>query len=274
MRYNEEISEIRGLIRNINGISDFKFPELTLDKVDEAYKANMLLLPPYGSVYNTAKILKEHFNKDKVLPLDKVKEELIRDFGLLPWQIIIREEMNHVEICVIIANDFDNASTIKDAMDVYGYFSSSEGPYNAYGKEWYVAKYEPKYQEKENEYIRRKYKYLYHLTPIFNVESIMEKGLVPNHRERSIFEYPDRIYLLKGDTPIGYIKAFANELYRNHNRKDEFAVITCLLIDVGKIPVNVDFYFDPNEEYGIFTDEAIPSESIVGMEDICVKSCR
>ena len=46
----------------------------------------------------------------------------------------------------------------------------------------------------------RKYKYLYHWTPLYNYDAISIEGLKPRSENR-LFDYPDRLHLIKGNTP-------------------------------------------------------------------------
>ena len=110
-----------------------------------------------------------------------------------------------------------------------------------------------------------KKEYLWHLTPEYNVKSILENGIIPSN-DNCLFDYPERSYFFsfkrinnKRIQEIGQNLAAVNNDSRNNGSY-------CLLkIDLHKLPENIKFYRDYNCFNGVYTEDKIPAD-IVSIE--------
>lgn len=228
---------------------------------------------PYITTYddklNPAVVLKEVYQE--ILEPDDVVFTIKNRFHLPEECFKKVEAFNNISVYVLYATIGINDKLISEAMEKLGYFVGVTGEeQTAFGMKFRVVQFEPKcyHQKDETDNIKSMYDVLFHWTPSYNVEGIMNKGLIPCHKN-SFFNYPPRTYLIKGEleknpiTTIGMRICYANNDPRNDGK------YTLLVIDLAKINDDVRFYMDPNAEVGIYTETSIPPNaiSIVGEKD-------
>ena len=210
-------------------------------------------------------ILKNTIEEDKnhSVPLEKVKPEIMRIFGLQDWQFEISKGKNGIEIAIITPNIGQNCDYVEKEMNEFGYFLSRSGNIEAYGIEWAVLRFEPKFQDRINNIVRN-CGILFHVTPIKNLASIMAQGLKPSSSNK-MFKYPGRIYFLMGNVRHTDIIKTAKILSKYEGGGDEYYLLT---ISVKEIPNNVDFYYDPNLTDSVYTTKKIPRQAISNVEKL------
>lgn len=193
---------------------------------------------------------------------EKVKQIIFDKYDFEEWQFKVIHRKHNIDIYVCFANKETCIECIKHDMEQLGYFVGFETTgKDEIGQEWVKMQFEPLEQEDETEEILS-YEYLYHITPTYNLSSIVKNGLQPRS-ENSIFKYPNRIYLLKGDVPVNIIQNLARSLNEhNHNPKND-GNYTVLAIKTDSLPENIKFYYDVNSEYGVFTNAVIPINAIM-----------
>ncbi len=125
-------------------------------------------------------------------------------------------------------------------------------------------------KDNDTEEILSSQKYLLHITPEYYLEKILKNGIVPKSKNLR-FNFPERVYLLNGDTSEGYVLGLAYEFsrmkassaaesgYDGYRDDNKWAVIK---IDVSKLPADIKLFKDPNYDGGIFTPNNIPPETI------------
>jgi len=100
-------------------------------------------------------------------------------------------------------------------------------------------------------------KFLYHISPIKNIQSIMTYGLIPQRGDRTgqVFSIPDRVFMASSyNAAIRIAQLFNEELYNPL----EFAVFK---IDTEKLPGRI-FHIDPQFNNGVYTTDVIPPSAI------------
>ena len=215
-------------------------------------------LTVYGDKLSSLPYLNEAYG-DIVEP-DEVVNKLIKRYHLNSSLINKFESHNRIYVYVIVADIEINAKLISDDMEKMGYFLGVSKPYAIVdGIEFVCLQFEPMcYQQKnETETIKNTYDFLYHWTPTKNVESILQHGLIPSHKN-NIFNYPNRTYLIKGNANDEDIKFLGWSISCNNNEKK----YTLLKIDIEKLDDSVNFYLDSNSQIGIYTEDIIPAEYI------------
>lgn len=169
-------------------------------------------------------------------------------------------------VCIPVI--YDNLKLIEKAMSLCGYFLSypkkdkiEDGLYN-----W--LQFEPRFQEDESKKIRKSEHMLIHLTPYYNLKNIKKIGFSPRCKN-TLFNYPSRLYFLKGSLNkqeienIGYQLCKENNSIGNKNKK--YVLIT---LDLKKIPNDTKMYSDLNYPYGIFITDNISPDVIKNIEII------
>lgn len=130
--------------------------------------------------------------------------------------------------------------------------------------------FEPKYDHDVKDDILKGEKELLHITLSKNVEKIKSIGLTPSSKNK-FFNYPERIYLLKGSIPYEDILDLAELLasvynYNNKGEKRDYDY-SLLHLDVNKLPDTIRLFPDSNfESYGLYTIDNIPPSVITKIE--------
>lgn len=213
--------------------------------------------------------IKEDKEDGSSRPLGEVQNAMVDKYQFHDWQFIIRQGRNNIEVCLVIPLLGDNVQMVKKDMDKFGYFCSHEDEYRKENLVYLMMKFEPMYQDNVSNIIRE-YEFLYHATPTENIPQIMSQGITPKS-QNNLFSYPERVFLIKGDVTEEGQNLIAQNLFRFSDRKETEIEYTILTIDVDSIPKNIPFYFDPNHEHGVFTNETIPSSCIVSQRNVIVK---
>ena len=158
------------------------------------------------------------------------------------------------------------------AMQLCGYFLSAPKMNvlrNRDGQKT-TLQFEPKYDHDVKDDILKGEKELLHITLSKNVEKIKSIGLTPSSKNK-FFNYPERIYLLKGSIPYEDIIDLAELLasvynYNNKGEKRDYDY-SVLHLDVNKLPDTIRLFPDSNyESYGLYTIDNIPPSVITKIE--------
>lgn len=155
--------------------------------------------------------------------------------------------------------------SIERCMSTFGYFLSKEIKYDDFVRQIY----EPKFQ-----YDKVKTEdgdFLYHITPLSNLNKIMLMGLKPSSNN-IVFGYPERIFLLSKDASYEYLTQTAYMLKETHKKpknkhgkyqKMPSNLYAIIKIFLNKLPNNIEFHKDVNyEPYGLYTTSNIPPNAI------------
>lgn len=170
-----------------------------------------------------------------------------------------------IEYIVVEITDIgENRKLMEKAMNLCGYFLSYQIPSREH-KNNIVMQFEPKYQEDITDELRQEERYLYHITPRYNLKDIKKSGLLPRAKN-DFLKYPGRVYFIKGSTDDdNEILGMGYDLFDNNKSKGNKGNYAILLIDITKIPSDVKFYEDGSYPYGVFTYDNISSDCIVGV---------
>lgn len=206
-------------------------------------------------IYGDDKDLSENFSKAKNL--------IAKVFNLDWWQVGgLRKKI------ILMTSDLysENSEIIKSFLKSIGFFTSVhiKELYNIHGKtdtRWSIMQFEPLHQKDYTKRVVDK-GVAWHLTPAYNVLSILKNGIIP-HNNNGIFDYPDRSYFFsfkkinhKRITEVG------NLLYLNNDDERNNGIYCLLKIDLKNLPDNIKFYKDYNCNNGVFTEDKIPADII------------
>lgn len=245
-------------------IDDVDISKIPIEDLRKGYK-DFRLVPistMYGHVLYEPVTIKEAVG-DTFPPEDAVKS-LIQKYDLPPSLVYIREHFHRIYVYAIVARVGINEQLIEEDMKKLGYFLSKKLEIvNVEGMDFQKMQFEPysQYQEDITDMVKTKFDILYHWTPSYCIEGIQREGLIPNHKN-DVFNYPPRTYLMEGDSTdkqrlyLGRLLCAANN---NPNNNGEYAL---LVVDIEKIDNNIRFYYDPNSEIGIYTEQPISSDRI------------
>lgn len=194
-----------------------------------------------------------------VMGIGGLRKELGK-LGFKQWQIKSNVRSNRVRTVILYADIEKNTDIIKNKMLGYGWtVSYISGVVVKEGVPLRVMGFDPKEQRSVTREAR-KYMYLYHWTPVANLESIIENGIEPKS-ENDLYSYPPRVHLLKGDIDRKVCCKVGWALF-NQSKKNKDGRYSLIKVDMGKVPEDIEFYGDPRFEHGFFTKETIPAEAL------------
>lgn len=206
-------------------------------------------------------------------PVDKTVEYISSYFDFIPEQIEVYKseaENNIFHIIVYIPVINDNLKLLEKAMSLCGYYLGWPKREKIIEGQFNKLQFEPMIQKDESKIIRKEEDKLLHLTPYYNVGKIKHIGFSPRSKNY-VFEYPGRVYFMRGSTDEELIKSFGERLCtknKSEGNNGEYALIT---IDINKIPENVKMYYDPNFTFGIYVTENIKPNVITNIDKITFK---
>jgi hypothetical protein len=208
---------------------------------------------------------------DNPLSIDMCSENL--NEGLIktyPFETMMRYVMEYFNIPRFYMHDYENNGVkciaidlpknerfqerVDKAMNLCEYFESIRMSMDGLDR----IHYEPKFEEEEQEIDD----ILYHVTHHSNKDKIKRIGLCP-YSKNILFNYPSRVYFLKGDTPTSEIVNSAKALNNYATRDFNDGIYSILKIDVNKLPKNIKFFNDQNHKYGLYTLNNIPPNCII-----------
>lgn len=226
----------------------------------------------FGDKMSNLPSINEDFG-DVVSP-DMVVKSIIRKYGLSTQLVRKIEAHNKIYIYVITALIGDNDKLIEEDMQKMGYFLGyRQPPQTIDGMTFQVLQFEPtsQIQNDDTETIKSTYKFLFHWTPLYCLQSIIENGLIPNSKN-NVFSYPLRIYLMKGDSDIKQMEKLGQQLCLINNNVENDGNYALLRIDIDDIDNGIRFYYDSNSDIGIYTEQKIPKDKITFLKQFHFKT--
>lgn len=215
----------------------------------------------YPLQYHNGKISIQEGIEKKTYPYGEVKSILKKEFNFNDWQIQEQEGCNKIKTILLIPAIGKNVDIVVGKMQTLGWHKAFVTPVEKLGYVPLVAiSFDPVYQDSIKDTVR-KWRYIFHISPLYNKDGILQKGLLPSS-QNSLFKYPPRVYFLKPTTMHSEMEHLVKELYKNDKKPNNNGLYCIYRIDLDKVPENVDFFFDPRYEDGIYTDGKIPRQAI------------
>lgn len=237
----------------------FDLSKITPEMAEKQFVDYATMEPVGFTVLNYNKI-EEDVNYSR--PLSEVRADMMAKYQWDPWQFVVTQISNNIEIALLIPDYNQNIPTIISDMNKNGYFKGYERSVLINNLPYKELRFEPLYQESERNTVINM-GMIFHSTYKNNIPNILQNGLIPDSKNPK-FTYPKRVYFSKFTSDIRNICDFTVQLaFVNHKNVLDYCIIT---IDTKKIPDNVDFYFDPIYENGIFTNDIIPTECIMSVK--------
>lgn len=260
---------VQTILQNNDNENDFDINSIDISDIDiEILKQSYidLRLVPTRISYDDPLSKFNNINEAEgdIMSPDNVVNAIIQKYHLNPQLVIKVEASNKIYIYIVTACIGHNDKLIEGDMKKMGYFLGIRGQVqNIQGMLFQTLQFEPysQMQNDETKNIKQIYEYLYHWTPKYHLNDILQNGLIPNHQNK-MFNYPQRIYLMKGDCELfqmedlGQRLCFVNMDQRNNGK------YVLLRIDLTNIGDDIHFYYDSNASIGIYTEQAIPPTNI------------
>ena len=202
----------------------------------------------------------------KTFDIEDVKKTILKNYKLEEEQFVISTEENDIKVALIIPHIGDNEKLIIEDMESLGYYETIRGVVEIENMEYVLIRFDPRYPKDITDIIR-KMKYIKHLTPKYNLESIKEHGFIPLYKNE-IFKYPPRTHFIKENIDDKNLMFLGQQLcdYNSNEKNDGTYVL--FILDVSRIPQNVKFVGDSCYEYGICTEDKIPFDTVLDIKEI------
>lgn len=252
--------------KNYFKISDYwDISQITEEQARAAYQDYRVFAQGFGfgsSVrYQNGKILLAESTDRITTPFDITKDSMMKRLNLYDWQFASKIEANGLKVMVIYADVSINFDIIVSLMKSLGWSKSYVADQvDIYGLKFRAISFDPMYQPSATKNVRR-WKHLKHVTPLYNLKSILSNGLKPMSKN-DIYDYPKRLHLLKPTITSEELDNFLVQLFLSNSNKNNNGLYCIVAIDVDNVPMNVDFYLDPRYEYGVYTKQEIPPSAI------------
>lgn len=258
---------IRGLVttaqgENLDISSLFNIDSIPKEELEQQYVDLSFIVSSsgYGGKFmgHNGRILKEEATS--TLPISETKEQMQSKFQFKDWQFATQKGCNGIRLVVLYPGIFKNTKLIKDAMMACGWSLAVKGFIKKDGMLWRAMSFDPMFQDDISSEARQS-EYLYHWTPLYNYKSISVEGLKPRS-ENQMFDYPDRLHLIKGNLSRDKILDIGRQLCKANKRLKNSAKYVLLSVDLAKVPRETEIYYDPRYEGGYYLKTSIPPEAI------------
>lgn len=216
---------------------------------------------------------------------------IIENYNFNNYQFCIcstkKSQVDYIDF--ILPNDLDFLDKFIEEMYYLGFYYNEDRnalyKYSSYyindnykevlSKLTYI-RFLPLNQDNIRDILENNNRYLYHLTPSHNLNSIKSEGLKINNIAHP--NYPKRIFLISPYKDLSvtinkanfniYIDSLLLRLLTYHIN-DKNASYYLITIDLNKVPKNIQFYADINSyPYAVYTDDNLPADTIDYIEEI------
>lgn len=249
---------------------DIDLSNVPIDKLKKQYvnfKSLIKLPPTIGDPlfepYKKA-ILTEGVKE--TIDIEDAKKAIMDKYWLEDWQFEMREAQNNIKIALIIPKIRLNVEMVIEDMLSMGYYECDRFILDIERMSYVVIRFDPRYP-KDITNLVRKMKYIKHLTPKYNLNSIQTQGFIPSSKNEK-FNYPSRIHFLKENINYENINFLGYQLCKTNNNPKNNGEYVLFTLDVSKIPDGVSFVGDSCYEYGICTEDKIPFDTVIDIQEI------
>lgn len=206
----------------------------------------------------------------EIAPPDTVVRKIIQKY-CLPSKFVNKVEHFHkIYVYTITAVIGNNDALIEEDMRKMGYFLSVKGDIVRVKKMNYqVLVFEPTSQIQEDITVKVKntFDVLYHWTPVYRVSQILKEGLKPKSENKK-FSFPPRIYFMEGNSSDAQRIYIGRLICAQNDSPLNSGLYSLLSVDIKNLDESVRFFYDPNSEIGIYTEQPIPKERIKVCENV------
>lgn len=195
----------------------------------------------------------------KTLSIKALRKELSK-LGFKQWQIKTDIIANKVRVVILYADLGKNTEIITNEMASFGWTRARiSSPMQIHGVMCRAMDFDPN-EQKSLTKEAKKFPYLFHWTPINNINSIMLNGLEPRS-ENNYLTFQPKVHLMKGNISMKTASYLGWQLY-NKNINNDNGEYVLIRIKTDLIPDNIEFYGDPRYHSGYFVKETIPSNAL------------
>ena len=249
---------------------DFDFSKLSINMLKKQYvnfKSLIKSPPTFGDplMSLSKKHRLEEGENRETFDIEQVKETILKNYKLDEEQFVISIEENGIKVALIVPHLGDNEKLIIEDMESLGYYETIRGIVEIDDMEYSMIRFDPRYPNDITRFVRNM-SCIKHLTPKYNLESIKLNGFVPSHKNE-VFKYPPRVHFLKGNIDDKNIDFLGKQLCEYNSNPQNDGSYVLLTLDVTLIPKNVRFVGDSCYKFGICTEDNIPFDAVINIEE-------
>ena len=245
-------------------LSDIPIKELRKQYVD--FETLIVVPPTFGDpLFKNSKKRRLNEGVKKSFDIQTVRKSIMKKYELKDWQFKLTEAANEIKIALIVPHLGSNNELVIEDMKSLGYYDCDSWFIKRDGMIYAVIRFDPQYPKDITNEVG-KMQYIKHLTPRYNVESIKKNGFIPLHKN-DVYKYPPRIHFFKDDTTDEDIDAIGQDLCESNSNSKNNGEYVLFTLDVSKIPNDVKFIGDSCCELAVCTEDAIPYDTVVEIED-------
>jgi len=245
-------------------VDEIDITQIPIEKLRQGY-FDYRLVPQsmmYGNVLNEPATITEAVND--ILPPDTVVNNIVKKYSI-PQNFVFKVEHYHkIYVYVITACIGQNDKLIEEDMNKMGHFLGARGKIvQIENMRFQTLQFEPSSQLQEDitDLVKSKFDILYHWTPSYCVEGIQREGLMPSHKNEA-FDYPPRTYLMEGNSSDVQMWGLGQQLCIKNNNPNNNGTYNLIIVDIENLDDSIRFFYDPNSEIGIYTEQTIPNDRI------------
>ena len=256
-----------------DGVFDLdKIPMYILDKAYKRYHPYTLNISHENPLSRTNRITE---STDYFEQINNVKKTILSTFPIYDEQFIIIQGSHKLFAAILVSLTDDNVEIIENAMEKLGFFRSQPTDEqlltDRQNRQWIDLRFEPISPDDVTDEIRKKYNFVFHLTPSIFANRVEQNG--PNiSNNNSSFKYSkSRAYVTEGDITDVEIQRLANTLYEQAKRaniQNLSNIYVLFKIDLEKVNKDVRFFYDINEAKGLYTTKPINADAIFAVKNI------
>lgn len=251
-----------------NFLDSIDFSNVTKESSDRQYVDYRLIVreSKYGDLlFDTSKRKRLSEGIHTTYDIEKVRDEIVNKYLMEDWQFIIADGCNEIKVAIVIPMVGENDDMVKSDIENLGYYESNRRLEIINDKKYFNIQFNPRYPKCVNNEVGTM-SCILHLTPKYNLESIMKNGFIPQHKNEK-YTYPDRLHFIKGNVTEHEIVNIGQQLCDINNNPENDGTYVLFTLSVDKIPRSVKFIGDACYEMGICTEEKIPYDVVISMRE-------
>lgn len=275
---NELINKVMGdkNISNRDNVFDLdNIPLYILDDGFQRYHPYTMNISHRNPLSSTIRI---DVSTDYYNQILEVKKSITSTFPIFDQQFKIVKEVNRIYVMILVAITDDNVDIIEEAMESQGFFRSHVRDgillIDKKKRKWLDIRFEVMSSNDVTDEIREKYNIIYHLAPSV-IEQQVEKNGLEISNNNPLYKYSETIAFVTEDwMNSDDMQGLANTLYTKMKKvgiSNFSSNYTLYKIDISLMSKDIRFFYDINEEKGLYTNVPIPSSAIIGKTQIIAK---
>lgn len=209
----------------------------------------------------------DSINKTYKIPKDFFIANIPNHIDIITYKIL--PEYWKCPVALTVPKIKGNLNIIELEMKVNGYYLVATKTRKIDDYKWIEAIFNPMYQESIRQMLDSTDTIIYHFSANTNHESIKENGIIPKFGDR-IYHYLTKrsFYVVQSGLNSPRFKTMMNSIIKQRKRENPHwsGHLNRYMIQTYKLPNDIQFYWDPNAEFGVYTEHKIDFKYITDVK--------